>query len=148
LDSTTNAATVMGRRHFEPLPPKRTIMKPGRKGLARLWYATLYSWSGIRAAFQNEAAFRQEVMLVLLMTPVSFLIATTLFEWLLLIMPLLLLLIIELLNSAIESVVDRIGAEPHDLSGRAKDMGSAAVLFSLVLIAVTWIPMIWRHLHA
>jgi diacylglycerol kinase (ATP) len=79
-------------------------MKPGRKGLARLWYATLYSWSGIRAAFQNEAAFRQEVMLVLLMTPVSFLIATTLFEWLLLIMPLLLLLIIELLNSAIESV--------------------------------------------
>jgi diacylglycerol kinase (ATP) len=122
-------------------------MKPGRTGLARLVYATTYSWKGIRAAFRHEAAFRQEILLVLVLFPASFWIAATPVEWILLTLPLLLVLVVELLNSAIESVVDRIGAEAHDLSGRAKDMGSAAVLFSLLAIVAAWVPITWVRFH-
>lgn len=77
----------------------------------------------------------------------SFWLAQTLLEWLLLILPLFLLLIVELLNSAMENIVDRIGEERHILSGRAKDMGSAAVLFCLTLIAVVWLSMAWSRFY-
>jgi diacylglycerol kinase (ATP) len=120
-------------------------MKPGKTGIARLIDATGYSWSGLRACYRSEAAFRQELLFVLALTPLAFWIAGNALEWILLMAPLVLLLIVELLNSAIEAVVDRVGDERHVLSGRAKDMGSAAVLLSLLLIALTWLPLTWQH---
>lgn len=122
-------------------------MKPRRTGVRRIAYATRYSLNGIRAAFRSEAAFRQEIALVAFLATASFWVARSVVEWLLLVLPLLLLLIVELLNSAIESVVDRIGDEPHRLSGQAKDMGSAAVLFSLLMVAAAWIPLTWRSFN-
>lgn len=122
-------------------------MKPGRTGIARLLSATRYSWRGIGAAFRSEAAFRQELLLAAVLLAASFEIAATLVEWLLLVLPLFVLMIVELLNSAIESVVDRIGDEPHTLSGQAKDMGSAAVLFSLLMLAAAWIPLLWSYFN-
>lgn len=83
-------------------------------------------------------------MLLLLL---SFWLAQTLVEWLLLILPLFLLLIVEILNSAIENTIDRIGAEHHILSGRAKDMASSAVMFSLILIAIVWLSIAWGRFH-
>ncbi len=120
-------------------------MKPGRTGLARLVAATGYSIQGLRACFRSEAAFRQDILLVVVLLPLSFWIGKTPLEWIVLVAPLLLLLIVELLNSAIEAVVDRIGDEPHPLSGSAKDMGSAAVLLSLLLVAASWIPLSYKH---
>jgi diacylglycerol kinase (ATP) len=120
-------------------------MKPGKSGMARLFDAAGYSIKGIRAAWRNEAAFRQEVALCVVLFPLSFFVARSIEQWLLLTTPLLLLLIVELLNSAIENVVDRIGSERHDLSGRAKDMGSAAVLFSLLIIAAAWLGVGWKN---
>ena len=113
-------------------------MKPGKTGIRRLLDATGYSMSGLAAAFRNEAAFRQELLLAAILAPLSFFLAEGLVQWLLLILPLFLLLIVELLNSAIEATIDRIGDEHNELSGRAKDMGSAAVFICLLLIAVTW----------
>lgn len=120
-------------------------MKPARSGLARIVAATGYSLQGLRACFAGEAAFRQELLLLAVLLPLSFWIATNPLEWIALVAPLILLLIVELLNSAIESVVDRISDAPHRLSGRAKDMGSAAVLLSLVLIATSWVPLTYLH---
>lgn len=120
-------------------------MKPAKTGIARVIDATGYSIRGLRACFANEAAFRQEMAVVVVMFPLSFFIARTTVQWLLLVAPLFLLLIVELLNSAVESVVDRIGREPHELSGRAKDMGSAAVLLCLLLIGCCWGGVIWEN---
>ncbi len=122
-------------------------MKPGKTGIARIIDATGYSLKGLKACYRGEAAFRQELLLVLVLTPLSFWVAGTVVEWILLMGPLLLLLIVELLNSAVEAAVDRIGDERHILSGRAKDMGSAAVLLSLLLIAITWLPIAWQRLQ-
>jgi diacylglycerol kinase (ATP) len=107
-------------------------------GLRRIWNAGLYSLAGIRAAWKNEAAFRQEVVLCLLLVPGAFWYGSDAIQRILLIGSCLLVLIVELLNSAVESTIDRIGAERHILSGRAKDMGSAAVLISLLLVVMTW----------
>lgn len=93
---------------------------------------------GLTAAWRSEAAFRQECLLTLLLLPLAFWWGRNPVEWALLIASCLLVLAVELLNSAIEAVTDRVGAERHELSGRAKDMGSAAVLISLVLVAVVW----------
>jgi diacylglycerol kinase (ATP) len=123
-------------------------VKPGKTGLARLLAASRNSWRGWNAAFRNEAAFRQELLLVALLGAGSFWLARDAVEWLLLVVPLFILLIVELLNSAIESTVDRIGEELHELSGRAKDLGSAAVLLSLLLIAATWGVVGWSHWRA
>ena len=118
-------------------------MKPGKTGIARIMDATGYSMSGIRAAWKNEAAFRQEAAGGFVLLVLSFFIAADPMQWLLLVMPLILVLDVELLNSAMESVVDRIGPEKHELSGRAKDMGSAAVFFSLSLVFLVWAVTIW-----
>jgi diacylglycerol kinase (ATP) len=123
-------------------------MKPGKTGMARLVDATRNSWSGLRATFTNEAAFRQELLLVAVLGTASFWAARNTTEWLLLVLPLGILLITELLNSAVECVVDRIGEEFNELSGRAKDMGSAAVLLSLATIALAWGAVGWDRLHA
>lgn len=123
-------------------------MKPGRNGLARLWDASLNSLRGLRSCWANEAAFRQEIALLAVLVPLSFFVARSIEQWLLLTAPLLLLLIVELLNSAIEATVDRIGPERNELSGRAKDLGSAAVLLCQVLIALTWATVAWRNFVA
>lgn len=120
-------------------------MKPGKTGIARILDATGYSMAGIRAAWKNEAAFRQEAAGGLVLLVLSFFIAADPIQWLLLVMPLILVLIVELLNSGLESLVDRIGPEKHELSGRAKDMGSAAVFFSLSLVFLVWAVTIWNN---
>lgn len=123
-------------------------MKSGLDGYARLIAATRNSFRGIRDAWRHESAFRQDVMLSTLLLLLSFWLAQTLVEWLILVLPLFLLLIVEILNSAIENAIDRIGEERHELSGRAKDMGSSAVMFSLILIAIVWISMAWSRFYA
>jgi len=121
-------------------------VKPGKTGIARLIDATGYSMKGLAACWRNEAAFRQEVMLCVVLFPAAFFVANTIEQWLLLVTPLLLLLIVELLNSAVEATVDRIGPERHELSGRAKDIGSAAVFICLLLIVLCWSSLIWKNL--
>jgi len=112
--------------------------KTGNTGLRRIMNATLYSMQGLRYAFKNEAAFRQEIALTVVLTPAAFWLGRNPVEVALLIGVCLVMLIVELLNSAVEAVVDRHGDEPHELSGAAKDMGSAAVFVSLCLIALVW----------
>ncbi len=110
----------------------------------RLVCATRHSWQGLQAAFHHEEAFRVELGLALLLFPVSFWIADNLIEWLMLVTAMFVVLIVELLNSAIESAVDRISDERHELAGRAKDMGSAAVMLSMGLFLVVWLGLaIW-----
>jgi diacylglycerol kinase (ATP) len=117
-------------------------MKPGDTGLVRIVKATGYTWAGLRAAWRQEAAFRQEVMLLALMVPAAAWVGRTLLEKALLIGVGLLVLVVELLNSAIEAAIDRIGHDAHDLSGIAKDMGSAAVFVSLCIVVLTWLAVI------
>lgn len=123
-------------------------MKPGLTGFARVIAATSNSINGIKDAWRYEAAFRQNSVGSLVLLVLSFFLAQTVVEWLILVMPLFLLAIVELLNSAIESAVDRIGAERHVLSGRAKDMASAATMFCLILIGTVWISMAWSRFLA
>ena len=110
----------------------------GKSGLKRILNATQYSMSGFRAAFVNEAAFRQIVLLNVILIPVTFFLNVSAVEQALMIVVCLLALIVELFNSAIEAVVDRISLERHELSKNAKDMGSAAQFVSLLIIFVTW----------
>lgn len=116
-------------------------MKPGHTGITHLIHSTRYSIKGLKAAFQHEAAFRQELFLCLLLIPAAFWLGQTTVERLLLIGSCLLVLIVELVNSAIEAVVDRIGPELHELSGRAKDIGSAAVFIALAFTGVVWLSL-------
>ncbi|MEM7541474.1 MAG: diacylglycerol kinase [Pseudomonadota bacterium] len=108
------------------------------KGLSRILNATHYSYRGFLAAWRNEEAFRQEVGLLIVLTPLAFFVGRSASEYALLIGTLLIVLITELLNSAIEAITDRVGIERHELSGRAKDLGSAAVFASLLLAALVW----------
>ena len=112
--------------------------KPGKTGITRVIHARGYTWAGLKAAFKYEAAFRQELFLCIALAPVALWVAHTGIERALLIGSLLLVLMVELLNSAVEAVVDRISDEHHELAGRAKDMGSAAVFVSLVNVVVIW----------
>lgn len=123
--------------------PNEVTMKPGKTGVARIIDATQYSMKGLRAAWRFEAAFRQEVLLLLVLLPVLVIAELELSERLLLLMSLLGLLITELLNSAIEAVVDRIGAEFHELSGRAKDIASAAVFIAICQFIIVWGAVLW-----
>jgi diacylglycerol kinase (ATP) len=108
------------------------------KGLKRLVNACFFSIAGFKATWQHEEAFRQEVMLFAVTTPLALWLGHNNIEKLLLIGSVVLVLLVELLNSAVEAVVDRVGFEHHELSGRAKDIGSAAVMLSLAWAAVTW----------
>lgn len=114
------------------------MSKLGATGLTRIINAFGYSMQGIRAAIKYEAAFRQETLLAVILIPLAFFITQDVIQLILLITTPMLVLVVEILNSAIEAVVDRFGDEHNELSGRAKDMGSAAVLFSLLIVAVTW----------
>ena len=118
----------------------------GRKGLNRVFFATLNSAAGVSSALRYESAFRQEAALALLMLPAALWLGTTWIERSVLIGAVLLVLIVELLNSGIEAVVDRVSFELHDLSKRAKDYGSAAVMLSLLLCAGIWSAALWTRL--
>jgi diacylglycerol kinase (ATP) len=119
--------------------------KPGNTGLRRVVNATVFSLAGLRAAWRDEAAFRQEVALCVVLVPTAVWLGQTAVERALLISSCLLVLIVELLNSGIEAVVDRVGSEHHRLSGQAKDLGSAAVLLSLLLVVVVWGLIAWAR---
>ena len=112
--------------------------KPGKTGLTRIIHAFGYSMKGMKAAFKHESAFRQEVALFIILIPAALWLGRSSLEYILLIGSLMLVLIVELLNSAIEAVVDRISDEMHKLAGRAKDMGSAAVFVSLANVFLVW----------
>lgn len=114
-----------------------------KAGMARIWRALLYSRRGLRDAWRHEHAFRQELIMVLCLAPVIVLVPVSLVERAAMAATLLLVLIVELLNSAIESAVDRVSLDEHELSGRAKDMGSAAVLLALVLAGVVWAAILF-----
>jgi diacylglycerol kinase (ATP) len=118
------------------------MTKRGGKGLGRLYRAFFCSMSGLKATFVHEAAFRQELLLCIILAPLAFYFGKTGVEKALLLGSLVLVLIVELLNSAVEATVDRVGKEDHELSGRAKDMGSAAVLLSLVNAGAVWLLVI------
>tara|TARA_R110002072_G_scaffold4663_8_gene32685 strand:+ start:70139 stop:70537 length:399 start_codon:yes stop_codon:yes gene_type:complete len=121
------------------------IMKSPATGINRLFYATLFSARGLKALWSGEAAFRQEVFMLLVLTPVILWVNVSPAERALLVLSLLLILVTEMLNSAVEAVVDRIGDEYHELSGKAKDIGSAAVLFSLVGASIIWGIILWPY---
>lgn len=115
---------------------------PKNTGIRRILLAGVYAVAGIRAALRHEAAFRQETILALIFIPLALFVDVSSLERALLVAVTALVLIVELLNSAVEAVVDRIGPELHELSGRAKDMGSAAVLVSLLLWVFTWVMLV------
>lgn len=117
----------------------------GRTGLDRLVRATGYSMEGLRAAYRHESAFRQEVWLAVTLLPLALWIGQSWVETALLMGSVLLVLIVELLNSAVESAVDRISFDSHELSKRAKDIGSAAVFLALVLCAGIWLVAAWHR---
>jgi diacylglycerol kinase (ATP) len=119
--------------------------KPGNTGFRRIIKATYFSFAGLKAAWRGEAAFRQETALCAILIPTGLWLGQTAVERSLLIGTCLLVLIVELLNSGIEAVVDRVGAEHHALSGQAKDLGSAAVFLSLVLTVVVWCLIGWAR---
>lgn len=114
------------------------MAKPGKTGLNRIIDAVGYSWLGYKAGFKHEAAFRQEIFSSLILIPAAIIFAETNIEIVLLIGSLFIVFIVEILNSAVEAVVDRISDEQHELSGRAKDLGAAAVMTALINVTVIW----------
>lgn len=115
-----------------------------RTGLNRIWHATRYSMDGLRAGW-TETAFRQEALAALVLVPLAFWLGQNWMERVLLAGTVLLVLIVELLNTCVETAVDRVGPEWHTLSKRAKDMGSAAVFLSLLLCGGTWAGALWHR---
>jgi diacylglycerol kinase (ATP) len=126
----------------EPVNPQKN-----RKGLSRIWHATGYSIAGLQAGW-HETAFRQEAIASILLIPAAFWLGRNWVETVLLAGTVILIMIVELLNTGIETAIDRIGPEWHDLSKRAKDMGSAAVLLSLLLCAGTWAMALFQRFTA
>jgi diacylglycerol kinase (ATP) len=117
----------------------------GRRGLDRIVHAAGYSWSGLRQAYGRESAFRQETWLAVVLVPAAFWLGQDWIQVALLAGSVVLVLIVELLNTGIEAVVDRVSYDLHELSKRAKDMGSAAVLLSLLLCAGIWAAALLRR---
>lgn len=123
-------------------PPKKN------SGIIRIYKAFFFSMQGLRAAFQSEAAIRQEVALAVVMIPLSFWLSGSTVERILLICSVLLVILVELINSALEAIVDRIGTERHELSGKAKDIGSAAVFVAMMITVVIWGSIIFEQFMA
>lgn len=117
----------------------------GRTGLDRIWRALGYSIAGLRSAYQGESAFRQEVWLSVVLLPAAFWVGRGWVEVAMLVGSVLLVMIVELLNSSVEAAIDRVSYELHDLSKRAKDIASAAVLLSLLLCGGIWIAALWHN---
>jgi len=114
------------------------MAKTGVTGITRIINAAGYSWLGFKAAYANEAAFRQELWLAIVLTPVAIIYGPSYADKAILIASLLFILLVEILDAALEAVVDRFGDEIHPLSGRAKDMGSAAVLLAFFISGLVW----------
>lgn len=114
-----------------------------KTGLKRIWYALLYSLDGFGAAFRHEDAFRQEVLLALVLVPIALAVPAPGTGKAMMVASVLLVLMVELVNSAIESVTDRISLEDHVLAKRAKDMGSAAVMLALINVPVVWLLVLF-----
>jgi diacylglycerol kinase (ATP) len=119
--------------------------KPGLTGLPRLIAATNYSIKGFKAAWQSEEAFRTETCLVIVFAPLSFIIGQTLSHQFILLFSCVLVIFAELINTAIEYIVDRISTDMHTLSGQAKDIGSACVMLSLILFVLIWSISFWHY---
>ncbi|MGB1293179.1 MAG: diacylglycerol kinase [Pseudoalteromonas sp.] len=119
-------------------PEINLVNKPNGIGIGRIIKATQCSIKGFKAAFKEESAFRTELALGVILLPLSFWLAQSLLHWVILIVSFLFLLIVELLNSAIEALTDRVGVEYHVLSGRAKDIASAAVTLALIVLLIVW----------
>jgi len=117
-----------------------------KTGLRHLLAATKYSFQGLLNAFKNESAFRQELFLCLFAVPIAILCARSFVEAALLVGSCFAILVVELLNTAIERVVDRIGLEEHPLSGQAKDLGSSAVMLTTVFAALVWVVFVYDYL--
>ena len=128
-----------------PVQPVPANPQKDRKGLSRVWHATGYSLAGLRAGW-GETAFRQEALAAMVLLPASFWLGRTWVETTLLAASVVFVMVVELLNTAVETAIDRIGPEWHDLSKRAKDMGSAAVLLSLLLCAGIWAAALYHRL--
>ena len=120
----------------------------GNRGITRAWHAAKNSWCGIVYAFLEESAFRQELTLFVFLTPIAIYLPVPFFERALLIASLMMVLVVELLNSSVEAAIDRISYDQHDLSKRAKDFGSAAVMLALFIAALLWltscIPLVFN----
>ena len=116
-----------------------------RKGLSRVWHATGYSLAGLRAGW-GETAFRQEAIASLVLIPAAFWLGQSWVETALMVASVVMVMVVELLNTAVETAIDRVGPEWHDLSKRAKDMGSAAVLLSLLVCAGIWTAALVQRL--
>ncbi|EJX1091609.1 TPA: diacylglycerol kinase [Vibrio vulnificus] len=123
------------------------IGKPGNTGVKRIIKATGYSIQGLKAAFKHEAAVRQEFALLVVAIVLATWLDVSILERITLLAVVVLVLIVELMNSAVEAVVDRIGVEHHELSGRAKDIGSAAVLVALIFAGFTWLYIVGSHYY-
>ena len=111
----------------------------GNRGLVRAWHAAKNSWRGLVFAFKEESAFRQELSLFIVLSPIALVLPISLFEKAVLISSLVLVMAVELLNSSVEAAIDRISFEHHDLSKRAKDFGSAAVMLALLISFILWV---------
>jgi diacylglycerol kinase (ATP) len=118
------------------LPPESSFK--GKTGLRRIFNAFFYTLDGLRAAYRHEDAFRQEVWLAVILIPLTFFLPVSNIGRALMVASVLLVLIVELINSAIEAAIDRISLEKHSLSKRAKDIGSAAVMIALINVVATW----------
>ena len=119
---------------------------PKRKGLARIWAATIYSAEGLRACFRSEEAFRIESILSVFLIPLAFILGETALEKTMLLFPIVLVLLVELLNSAVEAVVDRVSMDYHELSKKAKDIASGAVFISLMTFLLIWSVLLFDRL--
>lgn len=129
----------------QPTSNQTVNPQKARKGLSRVWHATGYSLAGLRAGW-GETAFRQEAIAALVLLPAAFWLGRSWVEVALLCASVIFILVVELLNTAVETAIDRIGPEWHDLSKRAKDMGSAAVLLSLLLCIGIWAAALYHRL--
>lgn len=123
----------MSNYHIDQNPHK------GNKGLTRAWHAAKNSWCGVVYAFKEESAFRQELTLLIICAPIALFLDVSILEKVALICSIIMVLVVELLNSSVEAAIDRISFEHHDLSKRAKDFGSAAVMLALLVAVLIWI---------
>ena len=125
---------------------KVKVNKPNGSGLMRILKASKCSIQGFKAAYIHESAFRQELLLSLVLLPFSFVLASSITSWLMLVVSLLFLLLIEIINSAIEALADQISTDHHVLIGRAKDLGSAAVFLAMTIVVLVWSSALYSTL--
>lgn len=125
--------------------PYENLRQYQSAGIRRLVNATRYSLQGVRSAFQQEVAFRQESWVLLAGVPLAFWLGQSVWQSALLIASLLLIMVVEMINSALETLVDRVGMDYNELSGRTKDMGSAAVLLTILIAIILWTAVLWQR---